>query len=126
MSRVPQKNTAPEMVVRRIVHKMGYRYGLHSKDLLGKPDIVFRRRRKVIFVHGCYWHGHSNPSCRLARVPKTRTEFWKNKISRNAERDREIMDALTRQGWNVLVVWECETLKGVHSLLLQRLTNFLT
>lgn len=106
MSRVRSKDTGPEMLVRRIVHGMGYRYRLHVRVLPGVPDLVFSSRRAAIFVHGCYWHQH--PGCRLARVPKSRVEFWRTKLERNRERDSENLAALRRLGWRVLVVWECQ------------------
>jgi DNA mismatch endonuclease, patch repair protein len=107
MAAIKSKNTKPEMVVRRLLHRLGYRYGLHGKTLPGRPDLVFASRRKVIFVHGCYWHIHD---CPLGRpVPKTRTEFWQAKRQGNVDRDRANVEALASQGWEVLVVWECET-----------------
>jgi len=98
MSRVRSKNTAPEMTVRRMVHAMGYRFRLHRKDLPGSPDLVFPSRRKVIFVHGCFWHGHEDPNCRRARIPKSRVEFWSAKVKRNKQRDAANIDALTASG----------------------------
>jgi len=107
MSRVRQKDTRPEMRVRRLVHGLGYRYRLHGAGLPGKPDLVFAGRRKVIFVHGCYWHRHD---CKNGqRLPKTRLDFWLPKLKRNAERDREIIEQLGEIGWEALVIWECET-----------------
>lgn len=121
MSRIKGKDTKPEMKVRRLVHGLGYRYRLHSKDLLGKPDLVFPGRHKVIFVHGCYWHMHS---CRYGKVvPKTNTEFWQNKRQSNVTRDERNMAALTEAGWKILVLWECE-LKDEDSLL-EKLKQFL-
>ncbi|MBZ9995784.1 very short patch repair endonuclease [Mesorhizobium sp. BH1-1-4] len=108
MARIHGRDTKPEMVVRRLLHGMGYRYRLHRGDLPGKPDIVFGKRKKAIFIHGCFWHRHDDPACRLARLPKSRLDFWKPKLSANAERDALKQDALKRLGWNVLVVWECE------------------
>lgn len=108
MSRVRAKDTKPEMAVRRLVHAMGYRYRLHDRRLPGKPDLVFRSRRKVIFVHGCFWHRHPDPACRLARMPKSRQEFWGPKLEGNRERDERTRDALAEQGWQQIVVWECE------------------
>lgn len=105
MSRVRGKNTKPEMAVRRIVHGMGYRYRLHRRDLPGKPDLVFPSRRKVIFVHGCFWHRH--PGCGLARMPKSRHDFWAPKLKANRERDLANQEQLRSQGWEVMVVWEC-------------------
>ena len=108
MGRVKGRDTRPEMVVRRLLHSLGYRYRLHRKDLPGKPDIVFGKRRKVIFIHGCFWHRHPDPACRLARLPKSRLEFWIPKLAANAERDERHQTALRQLGWQVLVVWECE------------------
>lgn len=108
MALVKYKNTRPELVVRRLIHRLGYRFRLHSKDLPGRPDIVMRTRQKVIFVHGCFWHRHADPNCRLARLPKSRPEFWIPKLTKNAERDAVHEAALRQLGWEVLVVWECE------------------
>lgn len=107
MSKIKGGNTAPEMIVRRLVFSMGYRYRLHRKDLPGRPDLVFRSRKSVVFVHGCFWHQHKG--CKKATIPKTRTEFWSKKLNRNAERDVEVRKALTKLGWRVLTIWECET-----------------
>lgn len=115
MSRIRSKDTAPEMVVRRLVHGMGYRYRLHGKDLPGCPDLVFRTREKVIFVHGCYWHRHTDSACKLARLPKSRLDFWGPKLERNRQRDMQIQEKLKDMNWKVLVVWECE-LKNQISL----------
>jgi DNA mismatch endonuclease (patch repair protein) len=107
MSRIRNKNTRPELIVRSLIHAMGYRYRLHVPNLPGKPDLVFPRHRKIIFVHGCFWHMHS---CRYGRVvPQTRPDFWQNKRMGNVRRDRKIRAALGRDGWQVLVVWECWT-----------------
>lgn len=108
MSRVRAKNTKPEMIVRRIVHGMGYRYRLHDRRLPGTPDLVFHGRGKVIFVHGCFWHRHPDPTCKLARMPKSRQEFWGPKLEGNRERDARTQEALEREGWRSMVVWECE------------------
>lgn len=108
MGRIRGKDTAPEMMVRRIIHKLGGRYRLHRKDLPGCPDLVFSRLRKVIFVHGCFWHRHPDPNCPLARLPKTRLDFWKPKLSANRRRDLRVQEALTAAGWEILLVWECE------------------
>jgi DNA mismatch endonuclease, patch repair protein len=105
MSQVRSKDTAPEMVVRRLVHGMGYRYHLHVKTLPGCPDLVFPARRKVIFIHGCWWHGHDCP--RGARAAKINAAYWERKIRGNAERDAVVHEKLTAQGWETLVVWEC-------------------
>ncbi|RKF17299.1 DNA mismatch endonuclease Vsr [Roseovarius spongiae] len=107
MRAVKSKDTAPEMIVRRLLHAAGFRYRLHRKDLPGKPDLIFGPRRKVIFVHGCFWHGHD---CRRgARLPRTNADYWRRKIARNRQRDAASIDALVANGWRVLIVWECET-----------------
>lgn len=107
MSLVRSRDTKPEMLVRRIVHKDGYRYRLHVSVLPGKPDLVFRKLRKVIFVHGCFWHRHAR--CALARLPKSRLAFWIPKLTANRERDRKVLRELRRDHWEVLTIWECET-----------------
>lgn len=108
MSKVRSTNTQLEWAVRRLVYGMGYRYRLHRKDLPGKPDLVFVGRRKVIFVHGCFWHRHDDPACRLARLPKSRLDFWMPKLSANKERDAKVVTRLSELGWGVLTVWECQ------------------
>lgn len=113
MARIGPKNSKPEMVVRRLLHALGHRFRLHAKDLPGRPDIVFRSKKKAIFVHGCFWHRH--PGCKKATTPKTRVEFWTEKFERNVARDRRKEVALREMGWQVLVVWECET-KSVETL----------
>ena len=102
----------PEMLVRSLVHRLGYRYRLHAKDLPGKPDLVFRPRKKVIFVHGCFWHQHAKEDCKDGRQPKSNTGYWSPKLARNVERDASNVAALQAAGWRVLVLWECEVLKG--------------
>ena len=121
MARVGPKDTKPEMIVRRLLHALGYRYRLHRRDLPGTPDICFPARRKAIFVHGCFWHRHEG--CRRTTDPKTRAPFWKEKFEQNVTRDRRKMAALLDLGWDVLVVWECEAERS--PILVQRLTNFL-
>ena len=121
MGRVRGKDTAPELVVRRLLFAAGYRYRLHAKELPGKPDVVFRKQRKAIFVHGCFWHRHA--ACRRATMPKTRTGFWLGKFVRTQVRDQENEAALLQLGWDVLIVWECET-KDL-GLLSRRLRDFL-
>lgn len=106
MSRIKGKDTSPEMVVRRHLFSMGYRYRLHDKKLPGAPDIVFRKDKAVVFVNGCFWHMHAN--CANSSVPKTNTEFWKNKLENNAKRDEQNYQTLLALGWRVRVVWECE------------------
>lgn len=108
MGRVRGKDTKPELVVRRMLHAMGYRYRLHAKDLPGRPDIAFRGRKKAIFVHGCFWHRHPDPTCKLSRLPKTRLDFWLPKLEGNRKRDETNVERLEAMGWDVLLVWECE------------------
>ena len=121
MSRIRSKDTKPEMLVRRVTHGMGYRYRLHDRRLPGCPDLVFRRRHKVIFVHGCFWHRHRN--CALAPLPKSNREFWTPKLNANRKRDERNLRALTKAGWSVLVIWECET--GDADALARRIRDFL-
>lgn len=107
MRAVKGQNTKPELAIRKMAHGLGYRYRLHRKDLPGKPDIVFTARRKIIFVHGCFWHGHI---CKRGRrLPKSNTDYWIPKLRRNVERDKQNIQALTSDGWDVLIIWECET-----------------
>jgi len=106
MSRIHDRNTMPEMAVRRLVHSMGYRYRLHRRDLPGRPDLAFISRRKALFVHGCFWHRHEG--CALARLPKSRLDFWIPKLQRNKCRDAEKQAQLEQMGWRFLVIWECE------------------
>lgn len=106
MSRVRSKDTRPEMMVRRMLHKAGYRYRLHAAHLPGKPDLVFVGRKKVIFIHGCFWHMHE--SCAMARIPKSRVEFWTAKLISNRNRDTRNVAELRQAGWEVLTIWECE------------------
>ena len=108
MGRVKAKNTKPEMIVRQLLHGMGYRYRLHRRDLPGRPDVCFPSRRLVIFVHGCFWHRHDEVHCPLTRLPKTRVDFWKPKLEANRLRDMQQQAALAALGWSILVVWECE------------------
>ena len=107
MSRIRGGGTKPEIIVRRIAHRLGFRFRLHRKDLPGRPDMVFPRHRAVIMVHGCFWHRH--PGCKHASTPKTRESFWKNKLEDNVARDRRNETALRELGWRVMVIWECET-----------------
>lgn len=120
MQSVGQKDTGPELAVRRIAHRMGYRYRLHTRGLAGRPDLVFASRRKAIFVNGCFWHGHG---CSKGRLPKSRTDYWGPKIARNAERDSQAIAALEADGWRILTVWQCET--GDPAALATRLRAFL-
>jgi DNA mismatch endonuclease (patch repair protein) len=122
MQAVKSKDTAPELLVRSLAHRMGYRFRLHRKDLPGKPDLVFPGRRRAIFVHGCFWHGHN--CARGARVPKSNRDYWTKKIARNQKRDRAARAALVRLGWKVTVFWECEL--ADQERLRGRLSGFLT
>lgn len=121
MRAVKDRDTRPELIVRRMLHARGFRYRLHRNDLPGKPDLAFPSRRKVIFVHGCFWHGHHCP--RGARTPKTHETYWTQKIARNVARDTANESALLADGWKVLTVWECE-LKA-RAWVEERLVNFL-
>ncbi len=107
MRAVRSKNTRPEMTVRRLTHSLGYRYRLHRADLPGKPDLIFPSRRKAVFVHGCFWHGHDCK--RGSRVPATNTSYWISKVARNRVRDASQLRDLHALGWTPLVIWECET-----------------
>ncbi|MDX2177447.1 MAG: very short patch repair endonuclease [Candidatus Sumerlaeia bacterium] len=108
MARIRSKDTAPELFVRRLAHALGYRYRLHAKDLPGRPDLVFRKRLKVVFVHGCFWHGHTSRRCPHARLPKSNVAFWAAKIAANRERDLRRIRELRSLGYKSLVLWECE------------------
>jgi DNA mismatch endonuclease, patch repair protein len=122
MAAIQSGDTKPEMIVRRLVYRLGYRYRLHRRDLPGKPDLVFGPRRAAIFVHGCFWHMHPK-GCPDAREPKSNTGYWQPKLRRNVERDKENIRALRRDGWSVLVIWDCETKDAVQ--LTRRLITFL-
>lgn len=104
MRAIRSKNMQPELAVRSLVHRMGYRFRLHRKDLPGKPDMVFASRRKVIFVHGCFWHSHG---CKLSHAPKSNLAYWGPKLERNQARDQQHLEALAAAGWQTLVIWEC-------------------
>ena len=121
MARVRNVDTRPEMVVRRLVHRMGYRFRLHRKDLPGTPDLVFPSRKRAILVHGCFWHQHG---CRRSTRPKSNRDFWERKLTRNAERDRDNLALLGEAGWSVLIIWECETRET--ATLKQRIGTFLS
>lgn len=125
MRQIRSKDMKPEMIVRRLVHRMGYRYRLHRRDLPGKPDLVFGPRRAVILVHGCFWHQHDDPECKIARMPKSRLDYWEPKLARNKERDRERQVKLMSLGWRVLTVWECQTKQTKLSELAERVRSFL-
>jgi len=109
MSRIRSTNTKPEITVRSLLHGMGYRFRLHRRDLPGRPDIVLPRHRKIILVHGCFWHGHD---CKLASKPKSNSEYWSAKIMANRSRDARNLTALQAAGWRVLEIWECEIRRG--------------
>ncbi|MGJ3523606.1 very short patch repair endonuclease [Nitratidesulfovibrio sp. D1] len=125
MSRIHGRDTRPELLIRRGLHKMGFRFRLHRRDLPGSPDVVFTGYRTCLFVHGCFWHGHD---CVLFKLPATRTEFWQKKIENNRMRDAAAITALLHEGWRVVVIWEC-ALKGPGriplEMLLSRCSGFL-
>ncbi|HEY4715267.1 MAG TPA: DNA mismatch endonuclease Vsr [Candidatus Paceibacterota bacterium] len=121
MGRVHAKDTKAEMAVRRLLHSMGYRYRLHDRTLPGYPDIVFRKRKKMIFVHGCFWHRHH---CRSGkRLPKTRLDFWLPKLNANKKRDQKNLNKINRLGWLYLIIWECETRNILY--IKKKIINFL-
>jgi len=109
MQRIRSQNTLPELCVRRLIYKMGYRYRVNVSNLPGKPDIVFAGRRKVIFVHGCFWHRHADPSCPFAHIPQSKQDYWLPKLERTIERDIENLNKYEQLGWATLIIWECET-----------------
>jgi DNA mismatch endonuclease (patch repair protein) len=123
MALIRGKDSKPEMLVRRMAHAAGYRFRLHRRGLPGTPDLVFPRMRKAIFVHGCFWHRHPDPECRLARIPKSRQDFWVNKLEGNRARDLRKQEELAALGWRYLVVWECELRKP--EVLRERVVEFL-
>ena len=123
MRRIRSKGMEPELLVRKLVHRLGYRYRLHGKGLPGKPDLIFPSRRKVIFVHGCFWHQHSRKSCRITRVPKSNLGYWLPKLERNKRRDAQNRRKLRRLGWDYLVVWECQA--GQEAMLKKAIKGFL-
>ena len=124
MSNIRAKDMKPEMRVRHLAHSMGYRYRLHRKDLPGRPDLVFPGRKKVIFVHGCFWHQHADPACKIARLPQSNRGYWLPKLERNAARDAQHAATLKKSGWEVLILWECEV-EGDTGLR-DRIREFLT
>lgn len=121
MARVRGKDTKPELMVRRFLHDAGLRFRLQARELPGRPDIVFRSRRVAVFVHGCFWHRHDHPDCKLSRMPKSRQEFWGPKLTANAERDRRNIEALRELGWTVEVLWECALSPDALSALANRI-----
>ncbi len=117
MSRIRSEHTKPELIVRSLLHRCGYRFSLRNHKLPGRPDLVLPKYRTAIFVHGCFWHRH--PGCAMATMPKTRTAFWQNKFSRNTERDQDNQKRLKNAGWQVLVIWECEILRDPNQTISQ-------
>ncbi|MDR1181195.1 MAG: very short patch repair endonuclease [Bacteroidales bacterium] len=121
MSKIRSKNTEPEMILRKALFAKGYRYRINYKKLPGKPDIVFPKYKTVIFIHGCFWHGHEH--CKIAHIPKRNTDFWARKISMNKERDKNNEMKVAALGWKVLTFWECEISKKELPLILERVIN---
>lgn len=121
MAKIRSTNTSPEMLVRRLVHGMGFRYRLHVADLPGKPDLVFSRLKKIIEVRGCFWHQHGN--CIDSHIPKSRLDYWKPKLERNVKRDKANEKTLRKMGWKMLVIWECE---AGHQNVSEKLERFLS
>ncbi len=121
MRRIRSRGTQPELMVRRLTHRLGYRFRLHRRDLPGTPDLVFPARKKVILVHGCFWHQH--PECRLSRLPKSRVDYWEPKLEANQRRDARRLAELRARGWEPLVLWECEVRKRKN--LAARIMRFL-
>lgn len=108
MRRIKSKNTKPELQVRKLVYNLGYRYRLHSKKLPGNPDIVFPRRKKTIFVHGCFWHQHNDRSCKYSHIPQSKQQYWLPKLEKNKQRDHLNQKYLEELGWDFLIIWECQ------------------
>ena len=124
MRQIRSKGMKPEMYVRRLLYRMGYRYRLHRTDLPGRPDIVFPSAKRAIFVHGCFWNQHSSSKCKIARLPKSRTEYWVPKLKRNKQRDQRNLREMRNLGWRVLVIWECQVKRNSSSLE-KKLASFL-
>jgi DNA mismatch endonuclease (patch repair protein) len=123
MSKISGKNTKPEILIRKIAHSLGYRFRLHKKDLPGKPDIVFSKYNKVIFVNGCFWHGHNN--CLRSKLPTSNKKFWKDKIGGNKRKDKSDHIKLKKMGWDYLVIWQCQIKKSDCTKLEQKIESFL-
>ena len=119
MSQIKGKDTKPEIIVRKFLHSKGFRFRLHDKKLPGKPDIVLRKHKTIVLIHGCFWHGHQG--CKYYVVPKTRKEWWLAKINRNREKDRESKKTLQKNGWNIITIWECELKKEKRQKTFERL-----
>ena len=125
MAAIKGKDTKPEMLVRRYLHACGFRYSLHCKKLPGSPDLVFRSLRTVIFIHGCFWHGHEK--CKYYRLPKSNTEFWRDKVEQNRQRDSAVIQELESKGWRVFIIWECELKnKSTREATLRRISRELS
>lgn len=122
MALIRSKNTKPELIVRSLLHHMGYRFRVHRRDLPGTPDIVLTRHHAILFIHGCFWHFHKG--CRDGKIPKTYQEWWQEKLTRNVIRDRQNLIDLRRAGWKVLIVWECEIRKNLEKVK-GKITKFL-
>lgn len=125
MSRIRGKDTKPEMLLRRALHRMGYRYRIHAKHLPGNPDLVFASRRKAVWVHGCFWHWHRTADCPIGKIPKSRSEYWLAKLKRNSTRDVEKQAELQALGWETMVVWECSLRPKCRERTLREVVNFL-
>jgi DNA mismatch endonuclease (patch repair protein) len=123
MAAIRSKGTTPELAVRRLVHRMGFRFRLHGHGLPGRPDLVFSSRRAVLFVHGCFWHQHPSGACKIVRLPKSNLYYWRGKLARNVERDAQNRASLRSLGWRVVVVWECSLRNEMK--LAKRLRRFL-
>jgi DNA mismatch endonuclease, patch repair protein len=126
MSQIKSKNTKPEILVRKFLYSQSFRFRLHGKNLPGKPDIILSKYKTVIFVHGCFWHGHQN--CKYFTLPKSRTDWWANKIARNIQNDQRTLIAIRSQGWNIILLWECQlkpkTIQNTFISLLLELKTF--
>lgn len=125
MSLVRGTGTKPEMIVRALVDQLGIKYKTHTLKLPGRPDLSFPRRKKAIFVHGCFWHQHQSSTCWRSRIPKTRLEFWVPKLLANQARDRKQLKALRKSNWQVMVIWECQTIKSKREILKKKIEKFL-
>lgn len=121
MSKIRSKNTKPELMVRKYLFSKGFRYRIHSKNLPGNPDIVLKKYRTVIFIHGCFWHGHNG--CKYYVIPKTRTDWWLNKINSNKKRDKKNSELLIKQGWQVITIFECQLKKPIINKTLENAVN---
>lgn len=125
MRKIRSKGMKPEITIRKLVHSLGYRYRLHKSDLPGKPDLVFSRLKKIIFVNGCFWHQHQDSKCHIVRKPKSNLDFWLPKLERTRKRDEENLLKLSQLGWQSMVIWECEISRN-YELLIKRIKKFLS